>query len=116
MACTGKDILWNLLALSNDGSSRCPVANEAMGPVDADVVLVAEHRDGEIDRLECLGISAVLHTPAGIKILQYWIFAGLACHSSGMRPCLIPAFSASVLRCLGGGTTVASMMWPLMAR
>lgn len=47
-----------------------------VGLVDADMVLLAEHRDGEIDGLRCLGIGAladfglaVLDRPARIAIL-----------------------------------------------
>lgn len=61
------------------GGAGIPGADQAMRPVDADMVLVAEHRDGQIDRLECLGVRAfldlglgVLDAPAGIAIL----FAG----------------------------------------
>lgn len=33
-----------------------------------------------------------------------------------LGPSLITAFSGPVLRCLGAGTTVASMIWPLFAK
>lgn len=58
------------------GGARVPGADQAVRAVDADMVLVAEHRDGKIDRFERLGISAfphlglgVLHAPACISIL-----------------------------------------------
>lgn len=37
-----------------------------MRPVDTDIVFIAEHRDGKINRLEALGISALVHLSLGI--------------------------------------------------
>lgn len=41
--------------------------------------------------------------------------AGLLCHSAGIRPALISAFSAEVLRWRGAATRVASTIWPDIA-
>ena len=42
--------------------------------------------------------------------------AGRSAQPSGIRPALIAAFSASVLRCLGAATIEASTICPPMAR
>lgn len=41
------------------GGTGTPVADQAVGFVDADMVLIAEHRDGEIGGLRGLGIGAL---------------------------------------------------------
>lgn len=58
------------------GGTGAPCADQAVGLVDADMVLVAEHRDGEIDGFRGLGIGAladlglaVLDRPARIAVL-----------------------------------------------
>ena len=50
------------------GSTGIPSAAQTMRPVNADVVFVAEHRDGKIDRLEALGVAALLHL--GLRVLD----------------------------------------------
>jgi hypothetical protein len=63
-----------------------------MRPVDADMVLVAEHRDGQIDRLEGLGAAPSLTLALVYLTLQRAsrsfcrIFAGLSCQRLGTRP------------------------------
>lgn len=46
-------------AVMDIGCASVLGADQATGPVNADVVLVAEDRDGEVDRLERLGFGAV---------------------------------------------------------
>jgi len=97
-----------------------PSTNQTVGLVSGDVVFEAEHRDGEIDGLCGLGIA-----PSWTLALLYLIDqrasrsfcrALASFQSSGTRPFLMAVFSASVLRCLGAGTTVASMIYPPIAR
>ena len=58
------------------GDAAIPGADQSVRPINAYVSLVTEHRDGEIDWPEGLGIGTllhlglgVLHNPAGIAIL-----------------------------------------------
>lgn len=48
------------------GGAGIPGADQPMRPVDADVVVVAEHRDGKITRLERLRIGTLLHLGFGV--------------------------------------------------
>lgn len=95
-------------------------ADQPVGLVDADMIFVAEHRDREINLLGCLGVGA-LPTLALLYLIDQRasrsFCRGLASFQScGTQPSLIVAFSASVLRCLGAGTTVASMICLPIAR
>ena len=64
-----------------------------------------------------------LEPPVGLVYLtvqrasrSFWrSLAGLFAHSLGMQPPLISRLSPSVLRCFGAAT-IASMIWPLIAR
>jgi hypothetical protein len=61
-------------ALVSGGVSRRPLADEAEATVDRDVVLIAEDRNGQIDRrgravLFRFGLGE-LHRPAGIAVLR----------------------------------------------
>ena len=47
------------------GSTGIPSAAQTMRPVNADVVFVAEHRDGKVDWLERRRISTLLHLGFG---------------------------------------------------
>jgi len=47
------------------GGAGVPGADQTMVAVDADMI-VAEHRDGKIDRLERLGIGALVHLDLGV--------------------------------------------------
>ena len=82
-----------------------------MNAVDADMVLVAKGGDRDIDPL-CAVLGRLglrkLDRPTRIAVLLAQ-FGGLSFQSSGMQPSLIAFFSASVLRCLGAATIVASM-------
>lgn len=62
-------------AIVGIGRARIPCADQPVDPVDADVVLVPEYRDGEVDRLECLGIDGSYTTPWDTTSVQ-----GLPCH------------------------------------
>src|SRR5215213_6083252 len=109
--------------------------HEAVGSIDADVVLVAKHRDGNLDPPLPRGLGGglgpgPLQGPAGIPILlgqplglvlpASWAgpasLLGWSCQPSGMWPALIACCSASVLRCLGQTTMEASTIGPDMAR
>jgi hypothetical protein len=52
----------------------------------------------------------------GVAYGSWRTFAGFSFQRSRILLCLIAAFSSSVLRYLGGGTTVASIIWPPIAR
>jgi len=88
-------------------------ADQAVPAVDANVILVPESRDREIDAAHAflarlgLGIFTVQRASR---------LAGFVVHPGGMRPCLISRFSPSVLRCFGAATIEASMIWPLIAK
>ena len=63
-------------AVMGIGSAGIPGADQPAGLVDADMILVAQHRDGEIDRIGRPGIGPlpdlglpVLDRPAGIAVL-----------------------------------------------
>ncbi len=82
-----------------------------MSPVDADVVLVGDYWDPKVDRLEASGISPLLHLalgvfdrPASIAVLLPDLGRPLFPPLWDL-PYLIAAFSPSVLRLLGPGTT-----------
>ncbi len=94
-----------------------PAPDQAVAPVGADVVLVAERRDREVD----LGVAPVERLGLGVLTVQRASrsfcrsLAGLARQASGTRPSQ-PCFSALLLRCLGAETMVASTSCPDMAR
>src|SRR5271168_4249849 len=90
---------WAIGAVVAGGIRRSPFPDQAVGAVDADMVLIAKGGDRQIDALRAvLGPSR-----------SFWrSLAGLRFQSSGMRPSLMSFFSASVLRCLGAATIVAS--------
>jgi hypothetical protein len=79
------------------------------------MVLIAEHGDGDV--------TAVRAPAAGALALPNFTFqrasrsfcrnlAGLACQSSGMRSCLVAAFSPALLRCFGAEISEASTIRP----
>ena len=103
------------------GGCRCrrPLADQTIGLIHGDMVLVAERRDGEVDRWKR---SVLLR-------LGFCIFDRPACIPVPLgetRPLLLPAignpplldglFSTIVLRGLDAATVVASTIWPLFAR
>lgn len=89
-----------------------------MNAVDDDMVLVAEGGDRQIDPLgPVLRRFGFEYLTVQCASRSFWrSLAGLRFQSSGMRPALISFFSASVLRCFGAATIVASMSRPPMAR
>ena len=76
-----------------------------MPPVMADVVLVPEGRDGEIDAgpALCARLGPVIFDPPTRVAVLLRSLAGLFAHAVGMRPSLISRLSPSVLRCFGAG-------------
>ncbi len=52
------------------GGAGIPGADQPMRTVDAYVVLVAEHRDGEVNRFERLGIRALLYPYGGGRLAK----------------------------------------------
>ena len=53
-------------AIMSIGGASVSGADQAMSAIDTYVVLVPEHRDGEVDWLERLGVGAVLHLGFGV--------------------------------------------------
>ena len=106
-----------LRAVVAGGVGGGPGADQPVAAVDADMVLVAEHRDGDVDALRAvrrrLGLG-VFHRPARVAVLLRQL-GGLRAQASGMRPSFSARFSSSVLRCFGAATTVASTICPPMA-
>lgn len=100
------------------GDGEAP--HEAVRPVDRDVVLVPEHRDGDLD----LRLGAVVPGLASLRRFSvhgasrsFWAsLAGFAAQSSGIRPSFSAAFSASVFLWRGAAMIEASTIWPDMAR
>src|SRR6516165_12448115 len=86
-----------LLAVVHGCVRRIPFADQLVRLVHAEVVLVA------------VEARIVLLRPARVLVLL-GILGGLLLHPSGVLPALIASFSSFVLRCLGTGTIVASMI------
>ena len=90
-----------------------------MRPVDRYVILVAERRNGQIDRWQRAVLArlgpGVFDRPASIAILLRQ-FRRLVLPAVGNTPVLDRFFSAIVLRCFGAATIVASTIWPDRAR
>lgn len=53
-------------AIMGIGGAGIPGADQSMGPVDADMILIAEHRNGQIDRFCRLGVGAFPDLGLGI--------------------------------------------------
>src|SRR3954454_19331749 len=82
------------------------------------MVLIAEGRDGEIDRRHAILLRLgfrVFDGPARVAVLLSEL-RGLVLPVLGMRPSRSACFSSCVLRCFGAATIVASTIWPLIAR
>jgi hypothetical protein len=110
------DEVRRLGAVVAGGIGRSPFPDQTVGAVDADMVLVAKGGDRQIDALRAvLGRLAfeylIVHRPSRSFWLALPVFP-----SSGMRPSLMSFFSASVLRCLGAATIVASVICAPIAR
>ena len=111
-------------ALAQPGAvmSRCigrlAATDDPITPVDRDVALVAEDRDGDVDlRLAVRFGLAFENFTVQRASRSFWrSLAGLSFQSCGISPALMAAFSPSVLRCLGAATSVASTIWPAIGR
>ena len=113
-------------ALIGGGVRRAPFANEAETAIERDVVLIAEHRNRQIDRRRrsilarlaraawpwCIWVYLTVQRASR----SFWrSFAGLSFQSSGMRPPLIAFFASWVLRRRGAAIRRASTIWAAMA-
>lgn len=88
------------------GVARVPFADKSVGPVDTDLMLVAEHRGSRSTGFAALGATLVsVYTTLKRPLRSSWrSLAGFAFRQAGIRPPLIAAFFPQILRCLGVGT------------
>jgi hypothetical protein len=81
---------------------------------------ITDRRQGDLRQRRTIrpipDFPADFKRPAGVRVLCA-AFAGRSGQiSRAVLPALIAAFSASVLRCLGAGTRLASTIWPDIGR
>ncbi|KEO99082.1 hypothetical protein EH32_08250 [Erythrobacter litoralis] len=99
------DELEQQCAIMGIGRACIRGTDQPMGSDNADVVLVAEQRDGEMHQLEPVGLGALFHlgfaklqNRGRIQVLLTDL-EGFSFRRSGILPCLIAAFLSSLLRC-----------------
>ena len=103
-----------LRAVVARGVGRRPGADQPVAAVDADMVLVAEHRDGDLDALRAIRRRLAFEY---FTVQRASRPSAPACEPQPqprMRPSFSARFSSSVLRCFGAATTVASTICPPM--
>jgi hypothetical protein len=82
-------------ALIGSGVRRAPFANEAETAIERDVVLIAEHRNRQIDGRRRSILAALVYLTVQRASRSFWrSFAGVSFQASGMRPSLIAFFSS----------------------
>ncbi len=89
--------------LRSGGVGRRPFADEAEAFVDRDMVLIAENRDGDVDRRLC----------SVRPFLRLAELHGPAVRNAALLDHLLLVLSVSL--CFGAATRVASTIWPDMA-
>ena len=98
-------VRFGSVAAKPSGGSTSPLEAHAAWLLE----LVAQHPDLTLDEI----VAAMRREAiAGSRTAVWRFFAGFFSHASGVLPAFTSSFSSRLLRCLGTGTIVASIIWP----